>query len=212
MVRIYESYCGVKQGMTFGSWNILGKPFSNGSGRGFVVVQCKCGDVRSVDCGAIKGGRSSGCNSCRRARHGESRTRLYNVWCSMLQRCNYKNSISYKNYGGRGIAVCEEWTKSYEAFRDWCLSNGYSKELQLDRIDNNSGYSPSNCRFVTRTKNLRNMRNNIVIEHEGETKTLAEWAEDSRCVVGYEALRNRVKYLGWDFKKALESRGKVISR
>jgi len=89
--------------------------------------------------------------------HGGRRTRPYRTWMSAKDRCNNKNSIYYKNYGGRGIKVCDEWSK-FEPFRDWALANGYSDDLTIDRIDNDKGYSPDNCRFVSRNIQMRNTR------------------------------------------------------
>ena len=96
-------------------------------------------------------------------KHGKSRkSRLYNVWVGMRQRCNDKNHKSYKNYGGRGIRVCEEWD-DFESFEAWALDNGYDKdapygECTLDRIDVNGNYEPSNCRWVDAATQARNKR------------------------------------------------------
>ena len=101
---------------------------------------------------------------------------LYGVWCSMKSRCENPNRVKFKDYGHRGIKVCEEWHDSWE-FVKWALSNGYSKGLQLDRIDNNHGYSPSNCRWVTPKQNSRNRRNNKFLTINGVEKCVAEWCE-----------------------------------
>jgi len=89
--------------------------------------------------------------------HGESKTKLYIVWHDMLTRCTSSKSSSFKNYGGRGIFVCNEWG-NYLVFKDWALKNGYRKDLQIDRIDNDGNYTPENCRFVTRSFNHTNRR------------------------------------------------------
>jgi len=119
--------------------------------------------------------------------------KLHNVWRGMKERCNNPNSVSYKNYGGRGIKVCKEWSEDYESFRDWALKNGYDnsksrKEQNLDRIDNNKGYSPDNCRWVTQSENMRNKRDNVLITKDGVTKTATEWGEElgihPRTIIG----------------------------
>ena len=80
----------------------------------------------------------------------------------MIERCTNPNSVGYKRYGARGIAVCQEWVDSPQAFVDWALANGFSPELQIDRIDNNKGYSPDNCRWVTARDNIRNRSNSVI--------------------------------------------------
>lgn len=101
---------------------------------------------------------------------------LFNVWETMKNRCENPKREKYKDYGARGIKVCEEWEKPI-AFVEWALSNGYQKGLQLDRIDNNGDYSPQNCRWVTPKENSRNRRNTKLLTINGETKCVAEWCE-----------------------------------
>ena len=109
--------------------------------------------------------------------HGKSDTKLYNVYKAMNRRCYYIKDISYKNYGGRGVAVCDEWRNDFQAFYDWSMNNGYDEGLQIDRIDVNGNYEPSNCRWVTAKENSNNRRSNINITYKGMTKTATEWAE-----------------------------------
>lgn len=149
--------------------------------------RCDCGAevvVRGSNLGKKSGGTTScGClhrelTSQRRRTHGGRNTPLYKIWQGMKERCYGKYSIGYRNYGERGITVCDEWKEDFVAFRDWAISHGYSddKRYQLDRIDNDKGYSPTNCRFITRVGQANNKRNNRIITYNGETKTAAEWA------------------------------------
>lgn len=101
---------------------------------------------------------------------------LYGVWCSMKSRCENPNRQKFKDYGGRGISVCEKWHDSYE-FVLWALLNGYRKGLQLDRINNDKGYSPENCRWVTPKENSRNRRNTKFLTVHGVRKCVSEWCE-----------------------------------
>lgn len=101
---------------------------------------------------------------------------LYNVWKTMLHRCNNPKRSKYKDYGGRGIVVCDEWG-DFDAFGQWALASEYAEGLQIDRIDNDQGYSPSNCHFVTPSANSRNRRNNKYLTIDGATKCVAEWCE-----------------------------------
>lgn len=89
-------------------------------------------------------------------KHGQcinGHSRLYTIWCGMIERCEYKMDINYKNYGGRGITVCEEWHDS-KTFIEWALSHGYEDNLTIDRINNNENYCPENCQFITRRENI----------------------------------------------------------
>ena len=107
--------------------------------------------------------------------HGKSHTPLYNVWYAIKQRCYYVNNISYPNYGGRGIIMCDEWKNDFIAFYDWSMLNGYKKGLQIDRINVNGNYTPANCRWVSNYVNANNKRNNINFTYDGKTMTLKEW-------------------------------------
>jgi hypothetical protein len=122
-------------------------------------------------------------------RHGlyKDNRELFNIWQTMRTRCENPNRENYKRYGARGITVCEEWNEA-KNFVEWALNNGYKKGLQLDRIDNNKGYSPDNCRFVTATENSRNRRNTKFLTINGQTKCVSEWCEQksvSRYTVYY---------------------------
>lgn len=136
--------------------------------------------------------------------HGESRTSpLYGVWRGMRQRCEDPNRKDYFRYGGRGIFVCQEWNTSYEAFRAWAHENGYAQGLQIERVDNDGPYCPDNCIWTTPSINSRNRRSSVSAKAFGETKNLAEWAEDSRCVVIYRVLHGRIVEDGWEPEIAL---------
>lgn len=113
--------------------------------------------------------------------HGESYTRLYKVWKNIKKRCNCTTTDCYETYGGRGIKMCKEWEDSFVAFRDWAFANGYKedalpKECTIDRIDNQKGYSPDNCRWADWRTQQNNRRANVYVTYNGQTHTIAEWA------------------------------------
>lgn len=102
--------------------------------------------------------------------------KISHVWYAMINRCYKPEDLQYKNYGGRGIKVCEEWKKDRMAFVNWALISGWAKGLQIDRIDNNGNYEPDNCRFVTDSENKKNTRfsgqyYHTGIDSSGDTKT-----------------------------------------
>lgn len=103
--------------------------------------------------------------------------RLYKCYHAMKTRCLNPRDANYYRYGGRGITVCEEWLKGFEIFYDWAISNGYADNLTLDRINNDSGYSPENCRWITIRQQMRNTSRNIYIEHTGITRPLSDYSE-----------------------------------
>ena len=178
-------------GDQYGRWVVIGKSIKRNN-RTYLLCKCSCekGTEKYVEYQNLKSGISKSCGCLRRELrqkrmfiHGEKYTRLYSVWIKMRGRCNNPNDINYSNYGGRGIKVCDEWEKSYQAFRDWSNANGYDSsrswvQNSLDRIDCNRGYSPDNCRWVDAKIQGNNRRNNVRITYNGTTKTAAEWGRD----------------------------------
>lgn len=103
--------------------------------------------------------------------------RLYRIYQGMRYRCYNKTNPGYHNYGGRGIFICDEWYSDVKKFIDWALLNGYQESLTIDRIDNDKGYSPENCRWATSKEQGRNKRSNYFISYRGEVKALSDWCE-----------------------------------
>lgn len=117
--------------------------------------------------------------------------RLYKIHQGMKARCYKANNENYKNYGGRGISICDEWRKNYKVFKEWAINNGYRDDLTIDRIDVNGNYEPSNCRWITIREQQRNKRTNRLIEYKGEIKLLCEWAKIYG--ISAEAINDRIK-------------------
>lgn len=135
-------------------------------------------------------------------KHGDKRTRLYNIWCAMKKRCNNKNCTEYRNYGGRGISVCLEWNDSYIVFKEWALHHGYSDSLTIERDNVNLGYYPENCRWITMAEQYRNKRDNRIITINGVSKTLIEFCEDYNMTMDYKTILKRL-IDGWSHEDAL---------
>jgi len=199
----------VHNGFTHGRWTILSSEFRREkSGAAWFPARCSCGTEREI---VFKGGfqsESCGClqrevTSARTKTHGQSKTKLHHIWRGMRERCNNPQRKEYPNYGGRGITIDPAW-EDFEVFRSWALSNGYSPELDIDRIDNDGPYSPGNCRWVTRKVNLRNTRMNKMLTAFGETKSLPDWADDERCLVSKKTLDSRNR-LGWKDEDAIST-------
>ncbi len=132
-----------------------------------------------------------------RYKHGMARTPIHQIWRSMRARCNNPNDQSFHNYGARGIKVCERWNDFECFFQDM---GERPKGCDIDRIDNDGPYSPENCRWVTRSQNLRNTRQTKMLTYKGETRSWREWAEIYG--IGYETLRSRLN-CGWETELAL---------
>lgn len=165
---------------------------------------CGCGSYAEVLKEHLMSGRTRSCGCLRKENgkptHREIHTRLYTIWGNMCNRCSNPNNPAWDRYGGRGITVCDEW-KNYECFRDWAKGNGYTDELTIDRIDNSKGYNPSNCRWVDNYVQANNKRNNRLIEYNGQTKTLSEWA---RIIdIPYKTLHYRIVGLNWTVERAM---------
>ena len=170
-------------GQRFGRLVVIKEAGRSSDGRVRWLCKCDCGNYTSTP--STKTLRNGTCRSCgciererpNKQTHGKSNTKLFAVWNAMKQRCYNPNNRSYKNYGGRGITVCQEWKEDFQTFYDWAIANGYKKGLEIDRIDVNGNYEPDNCRWTTSKKNNNNRRNNVKIKIGREEHTVAEWSE-----------------------------------
>jgi len=95
----------------------------------------------------------------------------------MVQRCCNPNNKGFKNYGGRGVSICDEWRNDYQLFHEWALASGYKQGLMIERIDNDAGYSPNNCTFATRLQQNRNRRMCRYVKIDGVVACISEHAE-----------------------------------
>lgn len=181
---------------------------------GMVRARCECGKEIEVKLTAIRSNPNKSCGCVKRAKasariikqnttHGMSRHPLYRQYKGMVARCIYPSHISYKNYGARGIRVCDGWLQSFEAFANWAMTNGWREGLTIERQNSNGNYEPTNCCLVTQKIQCRNKRNNRLLTAFGETKTITEWCEDPRCQTQHLTIRSRLDLLGWDAERAI---------
>lgn len=194
-------------GKKFGRLTVLKHCGSNKYGRSLWLCQCECGNKKIILGNSLlsKLTISCGCYNTEiikrtNLKHNMSYSKLYRVWGSMKTRCYNKNFMYYYNYGGRGIKVCDEWKNDFYKFYNWAIKNGYQDNLTIDRINNDGDYEPSNCRWTTRAEQNNNMRKNIIIDYNGEEKTISQWATEFNLT--RTALYYRIKR-GWDIEKAL---------
>jgi len=190
-------------GKTIGEWTVL----RHSSGHHW-LCRCACGAEKEVDGKSLRSGRSAGCVTCHassglRTTHGGKSTRLYNIWCKMIARCESDYDAAYPRYGGRGINVCEAWLQSFAAFRSWALTTGYADVLTIDRIDNDKGYEPGNCRWSTYAQQNRNHSRNRPIEYQGRTILVCDLAGE--VGLQQDILKNRIFRYGWTIEEAVST-------
>lgn len=197
-------------GERFELWTVI----DNTRGRYAVWCRCRCGKHKMVNTSDLRLGKSRGCRQCtvsgKRSptyRHGRTGTSLHKVWMGMIARCEIKSATGYKDYGGRGISVCDGWRGcgGFEAF----LADMGERPTALhsiERINNDGDYTPDNCRWATRREQDRNTRRSRLIVYNGESKTLREWSDEIE--INYETLRQRIGR-GWSIERAL---GKIGSK
>ena len=175
------------------------------------LCKCECGKEVIATGNNLKNGNSKSCGCYNRElllkmnlTHNASNTRLYHIWTCMKDRCYNPKNKKYKDYGGRGIIICDEWINDFEAFANWAYDNGYVEnvsrgECTIDRIDVNGNYCQQNCRWVNQKVQTNNKRNNHYITYNGETHTVTEWNN----ILGYKkGVLSRRIFSGWSIEDA----------
>lgn len=175
------------------------------------LCKCKCGNLIVVRCGSLRTGNNLSCGCLGKEHrtsslttHGHCNNRLYRTWQNMKGRCYNSHSTRYKDYGGRGITVCDEWLHDFQPFYDWAMANGYDDNLTIDRIDVNGDYEPNNCRWTTSKEQANNTRRNRLITYNGKTQTVQQWADETG--ISYNALLARINKLNWNIERALTTK------
>ena len=159
-------------GQRFGRLTVVQHIGSTTHGQSCWLCQCDCGNTTIANGSILRSGQKKSCGCLvkehytkigKARKKGHRDSRLFSVWRSMKQRCLNPKSKAYVHYGGRGITVCDEWKNSYDVFYEWAIANGYDEsaprgQCTIDRIDNDKGYSPNNCRWTTMLAQNNNQR------------------------------------------------------
>lgn len=194
------------KGQRFGRWLVIG-PVENRGKKKYWFCRCDCGTEKFVNHGNLRTGCTQSCGCLRRELlgnrqriHGMSGTPEYLTWLRMKQRCYDENSTRYEDWGGRGIKVCDHWRHSFENFFS-DMGKKPSPEHSLDRIDNDKGYSPENCRWASPKEQSRNSRRNRYLTHNGMTLRLGEWVKQTG--LNRTTITQRIDSCGWSVEEAL---------
>lgn len=192
-------------GRRFGRWKVLGRVWRLNTVASYYLCQCDCGTLRVVRGASLTRGLSKSCGCLRQEVLGKIRTshklcgtKIYNTWCTM--KANQNKGIT---------TLCDDW-QEFMPFYEWAMSNGYSDELVLDRINKTKGYFPDNCAFVSYKQHCNNCLFNNYISYNGEVHTLTEWAELRGIPRG--TLDARLNRYGWTVERALTTNVRPIRR
>lgn len=168
----------------FGRMVILKEVYGKAMHRRYFSCKCDCGKIKTVRLDGLTSGSvvSCGCFNIEKSieantKHGLSDSRIYKIFSGMKGRCLNPNNDFYKNYGGRGITICDEWL-NFEIFYKWAINNGYRENLTIERVDVNKGYCPENCTWITMDEQKRNTTVSKKITFNGKTQTLRQWSAE----------------------------------
>lgn len=191
-------------GERYGKLVVIKRVENDKNGASMWECQCDCGNKKIVRGNSLKRGNTKSCGCLvvkpPNTKHGESGTPLYRKWISILRRCESPKCPYYKDYGGRGITVCEEW-HDFLMFKKWVEETQQNKDFTIDRIDNDKGYSPDNCRWASKKVQANNRRSNILFEYKGDIHNLEEWSKILNF--DYKRVHSRMYKLGWSFEKSI---------
>lgn len=207
-------------GSRYGRLTVVGDPVKNGSGKLIYRCRCDCGNEIAVEGYSLRSGNTQSCGCLQRERtsranktHGLCRTRLYREYRGMMSRCYNPKNPAFPNYGGRKIAVCDNWRGHVAKFVEWAIGAGYQDDLTIERVDVNGNYCPDNCTWIPRGDQAKNRRMCITVEVDGKEMCLADAARHFSLVSPLLA-QERVRELHWAPLKAVTTppRGPKVVR
>lgn len=194
-------------GQRFGRLTVVERGFPNQGGDATWSCRCDCGNVCCIRGSSLRRGHTQSCGCLRPDRtketktvHAQRNSRLYRIWLNMKNRCNNPHYHHYERYGGRGITICEQWITDFSAFQRWAFANGYADGLSIDRINNDKGYFPDNCRWTTAKEQSNNLSSNRLLTFGGVTKNVAQWCIIQK--VNRNTVNSRLRR-GWTIEEAL---------
>jgi hypothetical protein len=196
----------IEMGSNFGRLTVV-DIIHNKKGRQ-IRCQCECGNLIEVYATNLIHGATLSCGCLHSEimfKHGQSKNPIYSVYRGMIKRCYNINHKSYKDYGGRGIAVCDEWLGSFIAFYTWAIESGYDNGLTLDREDNNMNYSPDNCRWVNLIIQANNRRDNVWYNFNDTKMTLAQICRYFGIIDKRRLVKQRIQKYGWNLIDAINA-------
>lgn len=194
-------------GKKFGRLTVLKEVKTKYKDRYF-LCKCECGNEKiirgshlttnaTISCGCYRDEKITKLNTT----HHLSKSRIYSIYKDIIKRCTNQSHSTYKNYGGRGIIICEEWKNDFLCFYNWAINNGYKEDLTIDRINVNGNYEPDNCRWITKKQQSNNKRNSHYLTFKGQTSTIAEWGE--KLNIRASKIRKRINQYHWTVERAL---------
>ena len=183
------------KGKKYNRWTVLSLDRIENK-RAYWLCECECGTQRVISSSSLRCGNSKSCGclhkeNVKRTINGLSKTKLYRNYSNIKQRCYNPKFSLYKNYGGRGIVMCDEWLNNFMSFYNWAINNGYKDNLTIDRIDVNGNYEPNNCRWILMDNQYYNRTDNVYYVVNNNKKCLAELCKEYN--MPYQTVRKRLE-------------------
>lgn len=203
--KIGSQPCNINIGDKFGKLTVLEYYGNDKHNKRLWLCKCDCGNKTLVTTSDLRRGHTTSCGCVGKAhsfKHGMTGSRIHNIWLNMRYRCRNKKDTTYKNYGARGIDICDEWYDNFQNFYEWSIDNGYTDDLTIDRIDNNGNYEPSNCRWVSFVDQQYNKRGTVHVYDKNMEYTIKDLSDITGICCN--TIRTRIRR-GWSVDDILKT-------